>query len=135
MLLATCQARSLVGSSALTATAVYVRFPVISSAVKLMVELCLFTGLGKRKRVMDEKELMIPLELGYVQEAERKKALIKRFTSECVEMFLPFMITSMHGRKCTKRNVSLNKYAIFSFLMTQVAERDKNQTSGGEAAG
>lgn len=32
-----------------------------------MDELCLFTGLGKRKRVMDEKELMMPLELGYVQ--------------------------------------------------------------------
>lgn len=49
-------------------------------AVKLMVELCLFTGLGKKKRVMDEKELMTPLELGYVQEAGRKDALMKRFT-------------------------------------------------------
>ncbi len=44
---------------------------------------------------MDEKELMIPLELGYVQEAERKKALLKRFTSECVEM----------GHKCTINTV------------------------------
>lgn len=60
------------GSGALTAATVCARFPAIGCAVKLMVELCLSTGLGKRKRVMDEKELMIPLELGYVQEAERK---------------------------------------------------------------
>lgn len=61
-----------------------VRFPV----VQLMAELCLSTGLGKRKRVMDEKELMIPLELGYVQEAERRKALMDRFTSKCSHLLL-----------------------------------------------
>lgn len=64
-----------VSPQALTAATACVRFSVIGFAVKLMAELCLFTGLGKRKRVMDEKELMIPLELGYVQEAERNKAL------------------------------------------------------------
>lgn len=60
---------------------VCVRVCVVSSprlcAVKLMVELCLSTGLGKRKRVMDEKELMIPLELGYVQESRRKSSSYK----------------------------------------------------------
>lgn len=86
---------------ALTAATVYVGFPAIGCAAKLMVEPGLSTGLGKRKRVMDEKELMIPLELGYVQEAERKKALIKQFSSECVEGFVAFMFTSTHGHKCT----------------------------------
>lgn len=56
-------------SGALTAATVCVRFSVLGCAVKLIVEFCLSTGLGKRKRVMDEKELMIPLELGYVQDA------------------------------------------------------------------
>lgn len=37
---------------------------VIPCVVQLMNSF--FTGLGKRKRVMDEKELMMPLELGYV---------------------------------------------------------------------
>lgn len=64
-----------VSSQALTAVTVCVRVSVIGFAVRLMAELCLSTGLGKRKRVMDEKEMMIPLELGYVQEAERNKAL------------------------------------------------------------
>lgn len=43
---------------------------------KLMVELSpsFSAGLGKRKRVMDEKELMTPLELGYVQAAEKQEA-------------------------------------------------------------
>lgn len=55
-----------------------------------MVDLCLLSGLGKRKRVMDEKELMMPLELGYVLEAEKRKALIKKFTSEhVVSLSLP----------------------------------------------
>uniref|UniRef100_A0A3Q1IRK5 Bromodomain adjacent to zinc finger domain, 2Ba n=1 Tax=Anabas testudineus TaxID=64144 RepID=A0A3Q1IRK5_ANATE len=40
--------------------------------VKLMAELCLSTGLGKRKRVMDEKELMTPLELGWRRETRIK---------------------------------------------------------------
>lgn len=74
-------------SGVLTAASVYAKSPVLTSAVQLMVELCLFTGLGKRKRVMDEKELMMPLELGYVQAAEKRKALIKKFTSECVGSF------------------------------------------------
>ncbi|KAI3377510.1 hypothetical protein L3Q82_008683, partial [Scortum barcoo] len=52
-------------------------------------------GLAKRKRVMDEKELMIPLELGYVQEAERKKALIRWFTSECAEMGHKYTINTV----------------------------------------
>uniref|UniRef100_A0A7N8XBI5 Bromodomain adjacent to zinc finger domain, 2Ba n=1 Tax=Mastacembelus armatus TaxID=205130 RepID=A0A7N8XBI5_9TELE len=38
----------------------------------LMVALCLSVGLGKRKRVMDEKELMIPLELGWRRETRIK---------------------------------------------------------------
>lgn len=39
---------------------------------------------------MDEKELMMPLELGYVLEAEKRKALIKKFTSEhVVSLSLP----------------------------------------------
>lgn len=38
-----------------------------------MDEPSLFTGLGKRKRVMDEKELMMPLELGYVQDVKNKE--------------------------------------------------------------
>lgn len=46
---------------------------------------------------MDEKELMIPLELGYVQESEKKKALMKQFTSESVEF--TFMITSSQRHK------------------------------------
>lgn len=38
---------------------------------------------------MDEKELMIPLELGYVEEAERKKNThLLHFVSDCVEMFI-----------------------------------------------
>lgn len=36
---------------------------------------------------MDEKELMIPLELGYVQEAKRKNPLMKWFALECVAIF------------------------------------------------
>lgn len=89
-----------------TAAAVCVRSPHIGCAVRLMVELCPFTGLGKRKRVMDEKELMLPLELGYVQEAGRKKALIKRFTSKNV---VTFMTTSTHGHKCTMHTVFILK--------------------------
>lgn len=83
-------------SGVLTAASVYAKSPVLTCAVQLMVELCLFTGLGKRKRVMDEKELMMPLELGYVQAAEKRKALIKKSTSECVEVFVTLKITSTH---------------------------------------
>lgn len=36
--------------------------PSFSCAVRFIVDL--LTGLGKRKRVMDEKELMMPLKLG-----------------------------------------------------------------------
>lgn len=63
-----------------------------------MVDLCLLSGLGKRKRVMDEKELMMPLELGYVLEAEKRKALIKKFTSES---FVPLSLPSSHQNMVT----------------------------------
>lgn len=96
------------------AATVYVWLPVIGCAVKLMAELCLLTGLGKRKRVMDEKELMIPLELGYVQESEKKKALMKQFTSESVEFTL--MTTSSQRHKCTTHTVFLNNTALFFIL-------------------
>uniref|UniRef100_A0A8D0A7L2 Bromodomain adjacent to zinc finger domain 2B n=1 Tax=Sander lucioperca TaxID=283035 RepID=A0A8D0A7L2_SANLU len=59
-------------SGALAVATVCVWVPVGSCSVKLMVELCLSTGLGKRKRVMDEKELMIPLELGWRRETRIK---------------------------------------------------------------
>lgn len=99
-------------------------FTVISCAVKLMVELCLFTGLGKRKRVMDEKELMIPLELGYVQEAERKKTLMKRLGIDGQK------------KKVLYTLFFLSSCAMFfsPFLKTQVAERNKTQISSRAVA-
>lgn len=91
---------------------------VIPCAVWLMDELCLFTGLGKRKRVMDEKELMMPLELGYVQD----------------ENNVSFFFLGTH-KKCNIPSFWLSLMFFFYFLKTQVAERNENQNGGGAAAG
>lgn len=83
-----------------------------------MDELCLFTGLGKRKRVMDEKELMMPLELGYVQVENN----VSFFGGELIKSVI-YQVSDCHLRY------------FFYFLKTQVAERNENQNGGGAAAG
>lgn len=62
---------------------------------------------------MDEKELMMPLELGYVQEAEKRKALVKKFTTAYVAIFVTFKIVLYHGHKCMLYTAFLNKSVIF----------------------
>lgn len=73
-------------------------------AVKLTTALRISTGLGKRKRVMDEKELMIPLELGYVQRTQRNKASQKKnFTSGGVQLLslIPAFASVLNAGMCT----------------------------------
>lgn len=65
---------------------------------------------------MDEKELMIPLELGYVEEAEEERTLL---LYEVVHL----------------KSHILSWSRDFSILKTQVAERNENQIGGWTVAG
>lgn len=62
---------------------------------------------------MDEKELMMPLELGYVREADKRKALVKKFDTACVAIFVTFKIILTHGHTCLIHTAFLNKAVIF----------------------
>lgn len=62
---------------------------------------------------MDEKELMMPLELGYVQEVENKEVY--------------FFLTCVRWNICT-----IFEHHLFK---SQVAERNKNQNGGRAATG
>jgi len=77
---------------------------------------------------MDEKDLMIPLELGYVQEAERKTPVM--------EVIHFRVLTSVLGHKCTTRLFFFPERPCYCFLLLkQVAKRNKNQISGRAVTG
>lgn len=82
-------------------------------AVRFIVDL--LAGLGKRKRVMDEKELMMPLKLGWVE----KGGDLCSNAPECAEMF--------SRSRCLCDNARL--------FACQVAKRNADQSGGGAAAG
>lgn len=71
---------------------------------------------------MDEKELMIPLELGYVEEAERKKKTPTSFTLfrtvlKCLSLICLYYLNYLWSLKCYSCYFS-RTCGVFSFLET-----------------
>lgn len=83
---------------------------------------------------MDEKELMMPLELGYVLEVEKRKALMKKFTSEhVVSLSLP----KSHIWSQTYKEHCFSEQHCHSFVLEIPGggeKRESNRLQGGRRA-
>lgn len=87
----------------------------LARAVRFIADL--LAGLGKRKRVMDEKELMMPLKLGWVKKWRRPLRASRCSLARSLAL----------GGVCLSDNAPL--------FARQVAKRNADQSGGGAAAG